>query len=96
MKKGADTATVSAACRRIALEAACHTPTISRNLISVEMHNCGSVRCSYYSEDGDEVMLIPDILSAQGTLLKATLSASIVNDEIKIKLRGKTVKNGTL
>jgi hypothetical protein len=92
MKRHAGAAAISAACRQIALEAACHTTTISRNLISVEMDNRGCVRCSYYDEDGVEVMLIPDILSTQGTLLKSTLTAEIVGDQMTIKLRGKTVK----
>ncbi|HUV70001.1 MAG TPA: hypothetical protein VMW15_10095 [Terracidiphilus sp.] len=92
MKKGAETAAISAVCRQIALEAARHTTTISRNLISIEMDNKGRVRNSYYSEDGAEAMLIPDILSPQGPLLKSTLSTYIEGDQITLKFRGKTVK----
>jgi hypothetical protein len=92
MKRPAGAAAISAACRQIALEAARHTATISRSLISVEMDKRGGVRCSYHSEDGAEVMFIPDILSTQGTLLKSTVATSIVGDQITLKLRGKTVR----
>jgi len=95
MKRRAGKAAIGAACRQIALEAARDTTTVSRNLISVEMDNRGSVRCSYYSEDGAEVMFMPDILSTQGTLIKSTLTTRIVGDEITLKLRGKSVKPAT-
>jgi hypothetical protein len=94
MKKRPGTAAISAVCRQIALEAATHTTTIGRNLISTEMDNKGIVRSSYYSEGGTETIVIPDILSMQGTLLNATLAYSIEGDQITVKLRGKSVKPG--
>ena len=93
MKKRPGTAAISAVCRQIVLEAARHTTTIGRNLISTEMNNRGEVRCSYYSEDGADVIFLPDILSTRGTLLKSTLTASIEGDQVTLKLRGKTVKS---
>lgn len=92
MKKGPGTAAISALCRQIALEAATHTTTIGKNLISTEMNNRGDVRASYYSEDGTETMITPDILSTQGTLLNATLVSRIEGDRVTVKLRGKSVK----
>jgi hypothetical protein len=95
MKKEPGTAAISAVCRQIALEAANHTTTIGRNLISTEMDNKGIVRSSYYSEEGTETMIIPDILSKQGTLLNATLGYSLEGDQITVSLRGKSVKPGS-
>jgi hypothetical protein len=92
MKRRADVRNISAACRKIALEAARHTTTISRNLISVEMEYGGRVRLLYHPEHGENIMLMPDILSVDGTLLNASVTSSIVGDQIAVKLRGKSVK----
>jgi len=48
--------------RQIALEAGRHGKTIGKDLIAVEMDRTGDTHCSHYSEDGAEVILVPDIL----------------------------------
>jgi hypothetical protein len=49
-------------CRQIVLEAGRHGKTIGKDLIAVEMDSTGHNHCSHYSEDGAEVILVPDIL----------------------------------
>jgi hypothetical protein len=62
LKKGAGGAEISSVCRQIALEAGPHGKTIGKDLIAVEMDRTGHTHCSHYSEDGAEVILVPDIL----------------------------------
>ena len=59
LNKGAGGAEISSVCRQIALEEGRHGKTIGKDLVAVEMadHN----HCSHYSEDGAEVILVPDI-----------------------------------
>ena len=61
LKKGAGGAEISSVCRQIALEAGRHGKTIGKDLIAVEMDRTGHTHCSHYSEDGAEVILVPDI-----------------------------------
>jgi hypothetical protein len=96
MKKRADVKSISAACRRIALEAASHTTTISRNLISVEMNNQGEGYCSFHSEEGAEAMILPDFLSTKGLVVNPRVSVTeIAGDEISFKFRAKLARYGT-
>jgi hypothetical protein len=62
LKKGAGEAEISSVCRQIALEAGRHGKTIGKDLVAVEMDRNGHNHCSHYSEDGAEVILVPDIL----------------------------------
>ncbi len=62
LKKGAGGAEISSVCRQIALEAGRHGKTIGKDLVAVEMDRTGHNHCSHYSEDGAEVILVPDIL----------------------------------
>jgi hypothetical protein len=55
-------------CRQIALEAGRHGKTIGKDPIAVEMDSTGHNHCSHDSEDGAEVILVPDILL--GTFLQ--------------------------
>ena len=59
LKKGAGGAEISSECRQIALEAGRHGKTISKD--PFEMDRTGHNHCSHYSEDGAEVILVPDI-----------------------------------
>jgi hypothetical protein len=68
LKKGAGEAEISSVCRQIALEAGRHGKTIGKDLVAVEMDRTGHNHCSHYSEDGAEVILVPDILI--GTFLQ--------------------------
>jgi hypothetical protein len=63
LKKGAGGAEISSVCRQIALEAGRRAKTIGKDLVAVEMGRTGHNHCSHYSEDGAEVILVPDILS---------------------------------
>jgi hypothetical protein len=62
LKKGAGGAEISSVCRQIALQAGRHGKTIGKDLVAVEMDRTGHNHCSHYSEDGAEVILVPDIL----------------------------------
>ena len=61
LKKGAGGAEISSVCRQIALEAGRHGKTIGKDLVAVEMDRTGHNHGSHYSEDGAEVILVPDI-----------------------------------
>jgi hypothetical protein len=92
LKKGVEPTRICAVCRQIVLEAARRRPkTVGRNLIEVEMDNKGAIRCSYYPDGDQETMLIPDILSAHGALIKGTVRHNIVGDQINVQLRGSRI-----
>jgi hypothetical protein len=92
LKKRAEPEEVCGVCRRIALEAARRRDkTVGRNLIAVEMTSSGAIRCSYHPDNEEETMLLPDILSTQGALVKATFRTSVVGDRINTRLRGKRI-----
>ena len=61
LKKGAGGAEISSVCRQIALEAGRHGKTIGKDPIAFEMDRTGHNHYSHYSEDGAEVILVPDI-----------------------------------
>jgi hypothetical protein len=61
LKKGAGGAEIISVCRQIALEEGRHGKTIGKDLVAVEMDRTGHNHCSHYSEDGAEVILVPDI-----------------------------------
>ena len=52
---------ISSVCRQIALEAGRHGKTIGKDPIAFEMDRTGHNHYSHYSEDGAEVILVPDI-----------------------------------
>jgi hypothetical protein len=92
LKKRVEPRRICSVCRQIVLEAARRRPkTVGRNLIEVEMDNKGGIRCSYYPDGDQETMLVPDILSARGTLIKGTVRHNIVGDQINVQLRGSRI-----
>jgi hypothetical protein len=95
MKKRADTAAISGACRKIALEAACHKKTIGKDLILVEMEVEGGAYCSFHSEGGAEVMILPDILTPQGGTTQVTVRTLISEDQVEFRFQAKVAKKKT-
>ncbi len=93
LKKRADASKVSTACRQIALKAASHSPkTIGRNLIGVEMDSGGRAKCSFYSEDGAEAVLVPPVLSPEGCSTESTIRIVISGDEVITRLHAKIAR----
>jgi hypothetical protein len=92
LKKRAVSSDIAGACRHIALEAACHSKTIGKNLIGAEMNSGGNATCTFYSEDGAGAMLIPPILSLDGCSTQGTISTVISGDEVRVRLRAKITK----
>jgi hypothetical protein len=70
-------------------EAAQHSSTIGKNLITVEMDSAGKCRCSYHPEHSDDVLLHPDCLSTEGWFTRTTITQSA---EGKIRISGKIAK----
>ena len=95
MKKRVPGQCIIRACRQIAREACCHSDTIGKNLIGVEMERDGGTYCSYYSEEGIETMLLPDTLSELGSTTQMTISTSLVADQLEMRFRGKIAKRFT-
>lgn len=92
LKKRAEPAEVSGVCRRILLDAARRRDrTVGRNLIAVEMTNRGTIRASYYPDNDQEMMLLPDILTTQGAFVKASFRSTVVGDKVNTHLRGTRV-----
>lgn len=54
------------------------------------MDNTGAATAFFYREDGTE-MLIPDILSTRGALIKGTIQGNVVGDHINIRLRASKI-----
>lgn len=92
LKKKAAAAVISSACRQIALEAGRHSKTIGKDLIALEMERNGHVYCAYYSEEGKEVMLVPDMLSLHGSSTQFTIRPSLSGDPTKVRVQGKIIK----
>jgi hypothetical protein len=92
LKKRVATEIIGGACRQIVLEAARHSETIGRDLITIEMDRDGGTFASYHSCDGTESMLIPDLLSPRGCVIGATLTAAISGSKATIRLKGKTAR----
>jgi hypothetical protein len=91
-KKPVEPNRICKVCRGIVLEAARLRPnTVGRNLIEVEMDNKGAIRSSYYPDGDQETMLIPDVLSTRGSLIKGTVRHNIAGDQINIQIRGSRI-----
>jgi hypothetical protein len=82
LKRGAATSVITAACRRIVLEASRQREnTVGKTLLGVELERSGPGYCSYYNEDGSEEMLFPDVLSTNGLIANPTLTTRIVGGQ---------------
>jgi hypothetical protein len=92
LKKQVPKEVIGATCRQIALEAAQHSKTINKNLITVEMDCAGRVFCSYHPEQGTDVMLLPPFLSVSGSATQTTLRANVVGDQITVRFHSKVEK----
>jgi len=95
LKKRANAAKISNACRQIALEAGRHSKTIGKDLIAIEMDRNGHTYCAHYSEEGAEVMLVPDMLSRYGGSTQMTISTGLSEGRVRIRLQGKVIKRSS-
>lgn len=93
LKKRAGAARISLASRQIALEAGRHSTTIGKDLIALEMSRNGQTYCTFYSESGAEVMLVPDMLSLQGISTQVTVRSTWSEDQVIVTLKGKIAKS---
>jgi hypothetical protein len=89
LKKRADAKNISGACRQIALEAAAHRKTIGTNLIGAEMDKTGHAYCSFYSENGAETILVPDILSPEASSTQGTLRTVVSGPDVTVRVEAK-------
>jgi hypothetical protein len=92
MERRAGTAAITATCLKIAREAARHTPTVGKDLIAVDMDKNGHTHCSYYSGDGAEEILVPDIISLRGSSTHATLRAMLSGNQVTLRVQAKVVR----
>lgn len=74
LKKNAAASEITDVCKEIALEASTHTHTIGRTLIGVELLRTGKYICTYYSENGKPEILIPPVLTLQGSYRDAKIT----------------------
>ena len=92
LKKGVSASRICEACRQIASEAGRHSKTIGKDLIAIDMERDGQIHSSYYSENGSEAMLIPDMLSIEGAWTQMRTCAIASDGELKLHLQGKIRK----
>jgi len=92
LKKRVEAAKIVSACRQIALEAGRYSQTIGKDLIAVEMDRAGNIHSSHYSEQGTEVLLVPDFLGVRGGSTHMALHTSLSEDQVTVRLKGKIIK----
>ena len=79
--------------RQIVLEAARRRQsTVGKILLGVEMNSEGSTWCSYYNEQGDEELLVPDMLTERGFVANASVRPRVVGDELKIRVHAQVAR----
>lgn len=93
LKRRTESRAISAVCRQIVLEAARRRQsTVGKILLGVEMNSEGSTWCSYYNEQGDEELLVPDMLTERGFVANASVRPRVVGDELKIRVHAQVAR----
>jgi hypothetical protein len=93
MERRAGTQAIIDMCVKIAREAARHTRTIGNDLIAVDMDKNGRTHCSYYSAEGTKAILVPDVISMQGTSIQATIRTILSGDQFIVRARSKVLQH---
>lgn len=93
LKRRANSQSIVQACRRIVAETSRHKATVGKNSIGVELARSGQSFCSFYSEDGTDEMMLPELISERGVITQGTVSASVSGDQVKVRLKGKIARS---